>query len=56
MKNKPVKTPEELFKERYGNPKDKWDRVAKRYDYYDMIDFAEYLGEYYGFYTKTKTP
>jgi len=35
-------TPEQLLKHRYQNRfGDKWDRVAKLFDYYDMIDFAE---------------
>lgn len=52
MRKVTIKSPEELFDERYGKPIDKWDKKAPKYDYYDMIDWAEYLGEYYGFYTK----
>ncbi len=48
--SKMIKSPEELFNERYGEPKDKWDKKAQKYDYHDMIDFAEYCAEYYGFY------
>jgi len=47
-----IKSPEELFKEIYGDPGDKWDRSSKKYDYHDMIAFADRLGEYYGFQTK----
>ena len=53
MKDKPVKSLQELYEELYNSP----DGIAlkKQFNYYDMMDFAEYLGEYYGFYTKTKT-
>lgn len=37
-----MKTAEELITNRYQTHfGDKWDRVAKLFDYYDMIDFAE---------------
>jgi len=37
-----MKTVEELLKHRYNRRfGDKWDRVAKQFDYYDMIQFAE---------------
>jgi len=43
-------TAEQLLKHRYKNRfGDKWDRVAKQFDYYDMIDFAEA-------YTKSQFP
>jgi len=34
--------PEKLIKRKYSRKfGDKWDRVAKLFDYYDMIDFAD---------------
>lgn len=32
---------EELFKLKFGKLKDSFDAVAKKYDFYDMVEFAE---------------
>jgi hypothetical protein len=37
-----MKAVEKLLKHKYSRKfGDKWDRVAKQFDYYDMIEFAE---------------
>lgn len=43
-----MKTTEELFEERYGKPKDKWDNLANKYTYWDMLDFADHVCNYHG--------
>lgn len=43
-----MKTTQELFEERYGKPIDKWDISMQRYNYWDMLDFADYVCKYYG--------
>lgn len=41
-----MKTTEELLKQRYSQRLgDKWDMVAKQFDYYDMADFAEFYAK-----------